>query len=64
MDAIALCLILRVPWVGLQCMVMVFPDHTHLLFFFVHPTIQQFFKLEKLYQRSRDKAMVLMLLIY
>ena len=22
----------RVPWVGLQCMIVVFPDHTHLLF--------------------------------
>ena len=23
---------LIVPWVGLQCMIVVFPDHTHLLF--------------------------------
>ena len=22
----------QVPWVGLQCVIMVFPDHTHLLF--------------------------------
>ena len=24
-------LFLTVPWVGLQCMIVVFPDHTHLL---------------------------------
>ena len=28
----ALWLFLTVPWVGLQCVVVVFPDHTHLLF--------------------------------
>ena len=27
-----LWLFLRVPWVGLQCVIVVFPDHTHLLF--------------------------------
>ena len=26
-------LFLAVPWVGLQCVIVVFPDHTHLLFF-------------------------------
>ena len=26
-------LFLEVPWVGLQCVIVVFPDHTHLLFF-------------------------------
>ena len=26
------CLFLTVPWVGLQCVIVVFPDHTHLLF--------------------------------
>ena len=25
--------LLAVPWVGLQCLLVVFPDHTHLLFF-------------------------------
>ena len=25
-------LFLTVPWVGLQCVILVFPDHTHLLF--------------------------------
>ena len=25
-------LFLMVPWVGLQCVIVVFPDHTHLLF--------------------------------
>ena len=29
-----LWLILTVPWVGLQCVISVFPDHTHLLLFF------------------------------
>ena len=27
-----LCLFLTVPWLGLQCVIVVFPDHTHLLF--------------------------------
>ena len=27
-----LWLFLMVPWVGLQCVMVVFPDHTHLLF--------------------------------
>ena len=27
-------LFLTVPWVGLQCVIVVFPDHTHLLFVF------------------------------
>ena len=25
-----LCLFLTVPWVGLQCVIVVFPDHSHL----------------------------------
>ena len=32
MTVIVLCLFLTVPWVGLQCMIVVFPDHTLLLF--------------------------------
>ena len=27
-----LWLLLTVPWIGLQCVIVVFPDHTHLLF--------------------------------
>ena len=27
-----LCLFLTVPWVGLQCLIVVFPGHAHLLF--------------------------------
>ena len=27
-----LLLFLTVPWVGMQCVIVVFPDHTHLLF--------------------------------
>ena len=27
-----LCLFLVVSWVGLQCVIVVFPDHSHLLF--------------------------------
>ena len=27
-----LWLFLAVPWVGLQCVIVIFPDHTHLLF--------------------------------
>ena len=26
-----LCLFLTVPWIGLWCVIVVFPDHTHLL---------------------------------
>ena len=29
---ITLWLFLTVPWIGLQCMIVVFPDHTQLLF--------------------------------
>ena len=29
-----MCLYLRVPWVGLQCVILAFPDHTH--FFVMH----------------------------
>ena len=28
-----LWLFLTVPWVGLQCVIVVFPDHTHFLFY-------------------------------
>ena len=31
-----LCLFLTVPWVGLQCVIVVFPDHTRLLFDFIN----------------------------
>ena len=35
-----LWLILTVPWVGLQCYIVEFPDHTHLLFsYFTYPAI-------------------------
>ena len=27
-----LSIFLTVPWVGLQCVIVIFPDHTHLLF--------------------------------
>ena len=30
-----LWLFIMVPWVGLQCVIVVFPDHTHLLFYLV-----------------------------
>ena len=26
-----MCLFLTVPWIGLQCVIVVFPGHTHLL---------------------------------
>ena len=31
-----LWLFLTVPWVGLQCLIVVLPDHTHLLFSKIH----------------------------
>ena len=38
-----LWLFLTVPWVGLQCVIMVFSDHTHLLLLFVYSTFQLFY---------------------
>ena len=32
MTVSGLWLFLMVPWVGVQCVIVVFPDHTHLLF--------------------------------
>ena len=32
MTVTVLWLVLMVPWVGLQCMIVVFPDHTHFSF--------------------------------
>ena len=32
MTVIVLCLLLTVSWVGLKCVIVIFPDHTHLLF--------------------------------
>ena len=29
-------LFLAIPWVGLQCVIVVFPDHSHLLFYSLH----------------------------
>ena len=37
-------LFLAVPWVGLQCVIVVFPDHTHLLF-----SIVKFFSSNSIY---------------
>ena len=37
--AFVLWLFLTVPWVGLQCVIVVFPDHTHLLY---QPKINMF----------------------
>ena len=34
-------LFLTVPWVGLQCVILVIPDHTHLLFSFMQPFPRQ-----------------------
>ena len=47
-----LWLFLAVPWVGLQYVIMVFPDHTHLLFNGAH---QPFEKLDAL---LRDKLVI------
>ena len=42
-----LLLFLTVPWVGLQCVVAVFPDHTHLCFFIVGETVHFTWALQK-----------------
>ena len=40
---VVLCLFLAVPWVCLRFVIVVFPDHTHLLFFRVLYKINIFF---------------------
>ena len=40
MTVSVLWFLLAVPWDGLLCMIVVFPDHTHMLFFYkFRPTI-------------------------
>ena len=40
--ASALWLFLTMQWVGMQCVIVVFPDHTHLLFLFIYtPQVHQ-----------------------
>ena len=39
-----LWLFLTVPWVGLQCVIVVFPDQTHLLFYCMHKVCIQIMK--------------------
>ena len=36
-----LWLFLMVPWVGLQCVIVVFLDHTHLLFSYHHFSVHE-----------------------
>ena len=36
-----LCNLITLPWVGLQCVIVVFPDHTRLLFCFVNVNIKK-----------------------
>ena len=43
MTASVLWLFLAVPLVGLQCVILVFPDHTHLLFWSKFATDRLFF---------------------
>ena len=33
-----LCLFFPMPWLGMQCVIVVFPGHTHLLFKAMFPT--------------------------
>ena len=40
-----LWLFLVVPWVGRQCVIVVFPDHTHLLWSIYHPLLVQMLKM-------------------
>ena len=53
-------LFIKVPWVGLRCMIVVFPDNTHLLFFLSIP-MKHFidfsyliFSVMKIYENSID----------
>ena len=62
-------LFLTVPWVGLQYVIVVFPDHTHLLFVIKQHQNQGRFCTSKMHLSSpvalaavRTKAMVLLLL--
>ena len=45
-------LFLTVPWVGLQCVIVVFPDHTYLLFFKRNASVNHFFSYCKQKQRK------------
>ena len=38
-----LWLFLTVPWVGLQCVIVVFPDHTQFLFFLGAAVLHRFY---------------------
>ena len=40
-DINVLMVFLMVLWVGMQCVIVVFPDHTHLLFFFIINTFEK-----------------------
>ena len=41
-----LCLLLTVLWVGMQCEIVTFPGHTHLLFMLSLSSIQLFFSIQ------------------
>ena len=43
MTAIVLWLFLTGPWVGLQCVIVVFPDHTQSLFYLIENAARQDF---------------------
>ena len=51
-----LWLFLAVPWIGLQCVIMVFPHHTHLLFLVYHlDIVSPFFFKDVLWVYKRTK---------
>ena len=47
-------LFLAVPWVGLQCVIVVFPDHTHLLFISITMRTHDIVRIKNIFQRGPD----------
>ena len=50
-------LFLTVLWVGLQCVIVVIPDHTHLLFYAYYSQDNMFYKCMDVLQRSMLMSM-------
>ena len=60
-DGQCLWLFLTVSWVSLQCVIVVFPDHTHLIFLVGQPCIPDIHASHSLRQPSLDESVWLVL---
>ena len=55
MSVSVLCLFLTVPWVGLQCVIVAFPSHTHFVFTALFQSINQLQKdIDEIQQQMED----------